>query len=81
MVVAPDDIDGMERELRSPRTFAAGTLSETALSEDWQDEALAAHARPGARGADPQPGAGSVRRIASFFFLGTLFVCTWEKIH
>ncbi len=39
VVVAPDDIDGIERELTALRDrFRAGTLTETALSEAWQEK-------------------------------------------
>jgi len=37
VVVAPDDIDGIERELASMRDrFAAGSLEEISLGEEWQ---------------------------------------------
>jgi len=37
VVVAPDDVDGMERELVAMRDrFSAGTLAATSLSEEWR---------------------------------------------
>ncbi len=39
VVVAPDDIDGMERELTAMRDrFAAGTLAEPVLDEQWRSK-------------------------------------------
>jgi glycosyltransferase involved in cell wall biosynthesis len=38
VVVAPDDIDGIERELRALRDrWRAGELEETGLSEEWKE--------------------------------------------
>ena len=119
VVVAPDDIDGMERELRALRDrWNAGTLEPIELSPEWRREGRPSDARAGARrpGRQPRGGAGGMRRrldgiptmspvchasharseapavrrpggwcgmrrATSFFFLATLFCCTFEKVH
>ena len=58
VVVAPDDIDGIERELTALRDrWREGTLDRVAALARVEDEARPPHARPGARRPPAHPGA------------------------
>ena len=82
VVVAPEDIDGIARELAALRDrWRAGALEAPDLTDEWRDEGLAAHAGRGARRPAAGPGAPGMRKVTSFFFLATLFCCTFEKVH
>ena len=87
VVVAPDDIDGIERELRAMRDrWRAGELEPRRRSTpEWRTRLdrrtrVAGARRPASqRRCEAVP--ADMRRVASFFFLATLFCCTFEKVH
>ena len=90
IVVAPDDVDGIVRELTALRDrWQAGSLDASPLSDEWRRSCLGARASRSSpiscKGSHETPrrrqGAVSTRRVTSFFFLATLFACTFEKVH
>ena len=58
VVVAPDDVDGIARELTALRDrWRGGALERPPLADEWRDAGLAPHAGRGARRAAARPGA------------------------